>query len=567
MTGQVDTALRKARGLVRNGQPGEAAALYLDLLSRYPGNLRARQGLAEATRISDPRELQLYQSDITAVTDLLDLGQKDAALVCARALLVRSPHVHTFHTLLAQVLVRTGDRDAALAPLQTALRLAPDNVDNACNLAQLLIDLNRPSDVARVMAPAARNDPSHVLASLYLGKALNMLGQCEEAVQCYDRILARTPEDAAVLTERATALFALGRTAEAEADLALARRLAPGRTLALRLYCLETRVTAGDPVISEVEAALAGPDLPGAERTLLQFALAKVRHDLGEHAAAFTLWSEANARHKAAIGYELEEDQALFARLAAQARAGLPGIGVVALGCRRPVFVVGLPRSGTTLIEQILASHPLVFGAGERDALPQAVNSTCPGGAPPDPAALRRLREAYLANIAATTPEMPLVVDKMPSNFLLVPQIVAAFPDAVIIDARRDARATCWSNFRHFFPQGGQGTGFGHDLCDLAGYYRLYLDAMSLWDELYPGRILRICYEELCRDQRKVTERLLTHAGLQWHEGCMNFHETARAVTTTSADQVRRALYAGSSDSWRAYERWLGPLLEGLKGV
>ncbi|WP_161555925.1 sulfotransferase family protein [Mangrovicoccus ximenensis] len=183
---------------------------------------------------------------------------------------------------------------------------------------------------------------------------------------------------------------------------------------------------------------------------------------------------------------------------------------------------------------------------------------------PPDAARLLRVRAAYLGALAASTPDAEVLVDKMPSNFLYIPWIFAAFPEARVIHLQRDPVATCWSNFRNLFPLGGRGTGFGHDLRDLAGYHRLYRGLMADWDRLHPGRIHHLHYERLCADQRGETERLLAHLGLPWHEGCLHFHETGRTVTTTSSAQVRQPLYQGSSEGWKPYAAWLAPLTEGL---
>ncbi|WP_172326879.1 sulfotransferase [Mangrovicoccus sp. HB161399] len=559
----VDSVLRRARGLARGGDAGKAAALYLDLLARYPGNRKARAGLDAVTRIAPDLRGQV-SAGIGAVRQMLRAGRQAEALGAAQSMLARAPQLPVLHTLMAEALVAAGEPDAACAHLMTAHRLSPENPDTAMNLARMLMDLGRPAEVAALAASVLERDPGNLLALTLRGNALTLLGEGAEALGCLDRVLAAEPENAAVLADRSGLLFAAGEKERAAEDIACALQFDPDRPRFLYLACIEQRLPPEDPVLARIEAALAAPGLSLQDEALLAFALGKQRHDQGRRAEAFALWSRGNAARKAEMGYDLSQDAAEFAAMAALARAGFPRIGPPPLPGRRPVFVTGLPRSGTTLAEQILASHPQVHGAGERDALAAAVHMEGPPAGPPDAARLLRIRAAYLDALAASTPDTAFVTDKMPSNFLYIPWILAAFPEAKVIHLHRDPVATCWSNFRNLFPQGGKGTGFGHDLRDLAGYHRLYRGLISEWDQLYPGRIFHLRYETLCADQRGETERLLAHLGLPWNEGCMRFHETGRTVTTASAAQVRRPLYQGSSESWRAYEPWLGPLLDGL---
>ncbi|WP_138465082.1 tetratricopeptide repeat-containing sulfotransferase family protein [Poseidonocella sp. HB161398] len=560
----VESALRRARGLARGGAPAEAAGLYLDLLARYPGNRKARRGLAEVTRIGDPALRRQIGAGIEAVRQMLRAGRTAEAVEAAGAMLAGAAQFPVLHTLLAEALVAAGDPGRACAHLMTAHRLAPEDGDAAMNLARMLMDLGRPAEVAALTCDLLAQRPGDLLALALRGNALAMLGQGAEARDCLDRALAADPENAALRADRSGLLFALGETALAEADIRRALALDPDRPRFLYLACVELALPADDPLLGRAAARLADPALPRRDEALLAFGLARQHHLRGERAAAFALWSRGNAARKAEMGYALAQDEAEFARMRQIAAQGFPQIDPPPLASRRPVFVTGLPRSGTTLAEQILASHPQVHGAGERDSLAAAIHMEGPPEAPPSAAQLLRLRAAYLDTLAASTPEAGWVVDKMPSNFLYIPWIAAAFPEAAIIHLERDPVATCWSNFRNIFPQGGRGTGFGNDLADLAGYHRLYRGLMADWTRLCPGRILPLGYEALCADQRGETERLLARLGLPWHEGCMQFHETARTVTTTSAAQVRRPLYQGSSESWRAYEAWLGPLLDGL---
>jgi hypothetical protein len=230
----------------------------------------------------------------------------------------------------------------------------------------------------------------------------------------------------------------------------------------------------------------------------------------------------------------------------------------------RPIFIVGMPRSGTTLVEQILASHSQVHGGGELRLLFDAIEAAGWQSGPPEPDRLRSVRESYLSGLAGLDSAGPYVTDKMPGNFWWVGFILSALPEARVINVRRDARATCWSIFKSFFP--GE-VRYAYDLRETAAHYRIYADLMKFWHERFPGKIHDIVYEDLIDNQEAETRRLLDYAGLGWEKDCLDFHRTQRAVLTASAAQVRRRLYRGTSQEWRRYEQQLQPLIELLDGL
>jgi len=564
MAAQVDSALRQARSLTRAGQPERAVELYLGLLARFPGNRRAREGLAEATQLRDPRKAARFQRDMETVSDLMRLGQPGAALLGARALVSQAPHLPALRNLLGRILAQTGQIEEAVAEFRLAMQLDPDTADYPCNLGAVLVSAGRAEEAIAALGLARALAPRHVQTLRILAKAQYQAGDCAAAIEAAGAALALVPGDAELHADRAAAEHALGRAEAARADLRRAQALAPANAEYLRMLG-ETMDLGREPELEWVlERQLSRRDLPQGDRVRLLFARARI-HDLaGRQDEAFAAWSEGNSLQKAVLDYDLDRDRTLFTQIRAIAAAGMVPCDATPVTTRRPIFVLGMPRSGTSLIEQILASHPRVWGAGERRDLAHAV--TAAGGLvrPHGPAEIQAIRQTYLGDLARASPAEDFVVDKMPTNFRLIGQIQQALPEALIVHVRRDARATCWSNFRHYFPNGGQGTGFTHDLADLGGYYRLYDQLMEFWSATLPGRIHEISYEALIADQRGETERLLDHVGLDWQDSCLEFHKTERAVTTASASQVRRPLYAGSSDDWRRYEARLAPLLAAL---
>jgi hypothetical protein len=226
----------------------------------------------------------------------------------------------------------------------------------------------------------------------------------------------------------------------------------------------------------------------------------------------------------------------------------------------KPIFILGMPRSGTSLVEQILASHSQVYGAGELVLLGQSINSMDWNSTQITSNMLRSIRESYFSGLSGIGASELVVTDKMPFNFLWIGFIVSAIPDAKIVHVRRDARATCWSNFANSFS--GEGSEFAYDLEDVARYYNMYGDLMTFWHEMFPDQIYDLNYEALTENQEAETRKLLEYVDLDWEERCLDFHKTKRAVRTASAQQVRQKMYQGSSNKWRAYERHLNPMLK-----
>jgi hypothetical protein len=223
-----------------------------------------------------------------------------------------------------------------------------------------------------------------------------------------------------------------------------------------------------------------------------------------------------------------------------------------------------MPRSGTTLVEQILASHSQVHGAGELVLLGQSINSIDWEATQLSSNQLHSIHKSYFSGLAKIGVPEAYITDKMPANVWWIGFIIAAIPDASIIHVRRDARATCWSNFKQYFS--GKGNGYAYDLQDVPEYYKMYVDLMAFWHNLYPDRIYDLEYEALTENTEAESRKLLRHVGLNWEDQCLEFHKTKRTVQTASVMQVRREMYQGSSNEWRKYEKHLGPMIESLRG-
>jgi hypothetical protein len=309
------------------------------------------------------------------------------------------------------------------------------------------------------------------------------------------------------------------------------------------------------------------------ERIQLHFALAKAYADLQLHEQSFDHLLRANSMHRCQIDYDEKSMLGMFDRICAvftselmRSKRGSGDPSTV------PVLIVGMPRSGTTLIEQILASHPKVFGAGELTDLRDVIATHCKvAGAPAaypesfpriSDEALGRIGAAYAARLRQRAPAAERITDKMPGNFLQIGFVRLALPGARIIHARRNAVDTCLSCFARAFDGEQQ---YAYDLAELGRFYRNYQALMAHWRAvLPPGAMLEVDYEEVVADLEGQARRVVAYCGLEWDDACLRFYETKRIVRTASASQVRHPIYRGAIGRWRPYRRWLGPLLDEL---
>ena len=265
------------------------------------------------------------------------------------------------------------------------------------------------------------------------------------------------------------------------------------------------------------------------------------------------------------LGYEFTQDEHLFNQIKRTA----PKFKDVALNAasapitHTPIFILGMPRSGTTLVEQIVSSHTEVTGAGELDYVSQFGTKLVAGLTTPTLEVVSEFRKRYLTELAKRAEGQAFVTDKMPQNFQHIALICAAIPEAKIVHVQRSAEATCWSNFKHYFTS--KGLGYSYNLSDTINYYGLYKDLMHFWSQSYSDRIYNLDYDKLTENQTSETRRLIKCLGLKWEDACLAPQNNKRSVKTSSQQQVRKKVYKGSSQAWRKYEPFLGGAFDGLQ--
>jgi tetratricopeptide (TPR) repeat protein len=399
-----------------------------------------------------------------------------------------------------------------------------------------------------------------------LGLALQAQGKVEQAVASFRRALALRPDFAEMHASLGRALTTVGLLDLAEASYRRAIDLSPGRASFYYGLAEVIRFTAVDRHFARMQdLAQRIVRLPAEDQVYLQFALGKAYGDLGEHERSFHHFLVGNARKRRLTSY----DEAATLKRFGLVRAGFTAermIFAVGQPVDGPIFILGMPRSGTTLVEQILASHPQVYGAGELDLFGHAVKDFAPRGAVFDAGLsaedFGRLGAGYLHRLRAVAPGATRITDKMPQNFLFCGLISMALPNARIIHVRRDPVDTCLSCFSTLFADGHPYT---YDLGELGRYYRCYRVLTDHWRQVLPSSVLlEVHYEDVVADLEGQARRMLAHCGLAWDDACLAFYKTKRPVRTASAAQVRQPIYRTSAGRWRPPPDLLKPLTDEL---
>jgi tetratricopeptide (TPR) repeat protein len=467
--------------------------------------------------------------------------------------------------MLAELAARIGRLRDAENLLRRAVELAPSWTAPKANLALLLGRMGRPAEAMELLDRVFAEEPEDLGHWNLKAATLARLGDFEGGIKIYEDVLARVPNHARVWLSYGHMLKTIGRLAEGVE--AYRKAIAINPTLGEAWWSLANLKTVrfGQTDIAAMQAALGAPDLNDPDRFHLDFALGKAMHDAGRTEEAFEYFSSGNALRLKTHPYRADtlttNVNRSIAAFTAEAFAKRPG------GCDAPdpIFIVGLPRAGSTLLEQILSSHSLVEGTTELQDIPALSRKA---GANPrdiltlDEGARRALGEEYLkrAGVQRRT-DRPYFVDKLPNNWLFVPFIHLILPNAKIIDARRHPLGCCFSNFRQHFAQGQD---FTYDLTDLGQYYSDYVRLMSHMDAAIPGRVHRMIYERIVDDTEHEVRRLLDYCGLEFEPQVLEFYKTERAVRTPSSEQVRRPIYREATEEWRPYEAHLEPLKRAL---
>ena len=486
-----------------------------------------------------------------------------------RALLKEDPFEVRAIRLFAELAGRIGRYGDAENLLRRAIELAPQFTPARANLALVLYRTNRAGEALEELAKVTAEDPDNIGNANLQAAAYGRIGEFDEALALYELVLREAPNQPRVWMSYGHMLKTVGRQADGIAAYRRALDLTPSLGEAWWSLANLKTVRFSDEDLEAMRAALGDPAISAEDRWHVEFALGKALEDRGTAADAFRHYAAGNALRRKRIPYKADDTQAQVDRVIAVATPALFA-GLENAGCPAPdpIFVLGMPRSGSTLVEQILASHSEVEGTSELADI--ALLSREVAGYPAGLGALsaqqaRALGEAYLerTRIQRHTAR-PLFIDKMPNNWVHVPLIRLVLPNAKIVDARRHPLACCFSNFKQHFARG---QGFSYDLEDMGRYYRDYVRLMAHLDRVLPGHVHRVVYERMVEDTEAEVRALLDFCGLPFEEACLAFHRTERAVRTASSEQVRQPIYRDGTEAWKPFEPWLDPLKAALGPV
>ncbi|MFT7288028.1 MAG: tetratricopeptide (TPR) repeat protein [Halieaceae bacterium] len=528
---------------------------------------RHREAAATAAQLA---RVEALPKALIAVTDLLAQGRILKAESLCRQFLRSTPHHPEAMRLLADIGVRLGALEEAHFLLESACELEPENTQLRIEFIRVLSKRQRfDESLAQAQQLAATAPDNLQYRSLRAIEDLQS-GNYDAAIQAFDSIIAALPGDPATLTSRGHALKTCGRSGEAISSYEEAAEQAQHGEAWYALANLKT-YRFDERQIARMQSLQELPQASLMERVYLSFALGKACEDSDDHQNAFAHYARGNALKRSQLRYRSEQFtsevdlqcQQVHSALLEQHAGG---------GCRAkdPIFIVGMPRAGSTLLEQILATHSQIQGTRELPnilSLAQRLRRkrTSTGEVPGypailqhlDAAALRELGEEYLEQTRMHRDSTPLFIDKMPNNFRHIGLIHLILPNARIIDARREPMACCFSNFQQLFAEGQE---FSYDLGDVGHYYRDYLRLMNHWDQVLPDRVFRLEHETLLDDFEGELRRLMDYLKLPFEEQCLRYYESDRAVRTPSSEQVRMPLFRDAVDKWHDYEAWLGPL-------
>lgn len=563
-------ALRRATWL-KPGLPQAWRALGDQLAAA--GELEAAdEAYASHVRFStrDPRLL--------AAASALHANELPRAEALLREHLAAAPTDVAALRMMAELAARIGRQEDAERLLERCLELAPGFQAARQNYALVLHRGNKPREALAQIDTLLAADPRNPNYRNLKAVVLCRTGDYEQAIALYDGILREHPGQAKIWLSQGHALKTAGHTDRAIA--AYRRSLAVDPSCGEVWWSLANLKTFkfSDADVAAMQAQLARPGLSTEDVQHLHFALGKALEDRADYAASFGHYGQGNALRRAQLHYSADDTTARVEKIE---RTYTPAFFAARAGAGAaapdPIFVLGLPRAGSTLVEQILSSHSAVEGTME---LPEVISITRElrklgeaGQSLPyhdvlaslDPARLRELGEQYLEHTRIQRKTgAPFFIDKMPNNFMHIGLIHLMLPNARIIDARRHPLACCFSGFKQHFARG---QAFTYSLADIGRYYADYVRLMAHYDAVLPGRVHRVFYESMVDDTEAEVRRLLDYCGLPFEEGCLRFFENKRPVRTASSEQVRQPIYRDGVDHWRHFEPWLGPLKDALGPV
>ena len=593
--------LARAKKLTKKGQTKEAQSIYLNILKSFPSNQEAKK---ELLILNQRKEISPTQKQLDEVMQLFSSGKVQEALFAIQHLINDFPNEPLLFNISGACYSEIGPIESAINSFEKALALNPDyaeahynlgvafqrtnQLDNAVecyeksitlkhayptahnNLGVIMLERSQLDSAVKSFEWAVAYSPEYAEAHNNLGSAFQELNQFDLAKEQFKKAVSINQDYALAFNNLGNSCKTLGLTNEAlnhyEKAIAIKGDFAEAH---FNLSGVK-KYKQSDIQISTMLSILPSKTLNESDQIFINFALAKVNDDLNNQEELFRFLNEGNRLRKAQLNYSIDDYQNKHSVIKKMFSHNLLSIEKELLSekkSKRPIFIIGMPRSGTTLVEQIISSHHAVYGADELNTISKLTSSILKDSSAQMKNGLTKrslltLRQQYLEHLSTLNINEDIITDKWPLNFQYIGFILSAFPEAKIIHLKRDARAICWSIYKNYFS--GKGNGWAYNFKDLVSFYALYSDLMNFWHKLFPDKIYDVSYEKLTNNQNDETIKLLQYCDLEWDDNCLNFHTNKRPVKTASALQVREKMYQGSSGDWKKYKKHIQPLIKGL---
>jgi tetratricopeptide (TPR) repeat protein len=456
--------------------------------------------------------------------------------------------------------------DEAIASFNKALSLKPDYAEAYYNMGLAFQDQGKLEEAIGSYNKALSLKPDYAEAYNTTGNALQDQGKLEEAIASYNKALSLKPDYAEAYNNMGNALNDQGKLEEAIASFNKALSLKPDYAEAHRHLSSLIKYKPDNTQVTLVGEIIERTELKEDDRCHLHYTFAKMTEDLGDLDTAYDNYIAGGKLRQKLLSYDFKQDELKFGRMknTAPTLKDFAFDKPIEAATNTPIFILGMPRSGTTLVEQIISSHSRIHGAGELPFLGRFGDTLSHGNQAVNSDNVLHIRNAYLHELEKVSNGCQFVTDKMPHNFLHIGLLLKALPEAKVIHVKRDPAATCWSNFKHYFAQ--KGLGYSYDLTDTVNYFKLYQDLMDFWGQQYSEHIYHLDYDKLTDEQEPETRKLIEYLKLAWEDDCLSPHKNKRSVRTASQKQVREKVYTGSSQAWRKFEPYLMDTFDELYG-
>ena len=546
----------------------KALAIKPDHVDAYNnmGNALQDQGKLEEAIASYNKALSLKPDYANAYNNmgnaLQDQGKLEEAIASYNKALSLKPDYANAYNNMGNALKDQGKLEEAIASYNKALSLEPDYANACNNMGNALKDQGKLEEAIASYNKALSLEPDYANAYNNMGNALKEQGKLDEAITSYEKALSLKPDHAEAYNNMGLALQDQGKLDEAIASFNKALEIKPNYAEVFRNLSSLIKYKPDNTQVALVCEMIKRSDLKDDDRCHLQYTYAKMNEDLGNLDAAYDNYSSGGKLRQKLLSYDFKQDELTFEKI----KNTGPKLKEFAFSkpfhaaTNIPIFILGMPRSGTTLVEQIISSHSEVHGAGELPFLSRFTHVNNIYNQTISSVSILEVRKNYLNELEKVSHGKPFVTDKMPQNFLHISILLKALPEAKVIHVKRDPAATCWSNFKHYFSS--RGLGYCYNLKDTVNYFKLYQDLMYSWDQQYSDQIYHLDYDKLTVEQEPETRKLVEYLKLGWEDDCLSPHKNKRSIRTASQQQVREKVYTGSSQAWRKFEPYLNGVFD-----